>query len=313
MALLSLDLGGTKLATALFSESGEIKTKHTLALKGSSGKLVGEMITNEIKQFLDTGVIESIGVAVPGIYSPKTGTVWAPNIPGWDNYPLLEEIKSVSGDIPVTIESDRACYITGEIWRGNAQGCTDAIYMAVGTGIGAGIVSGNHLIRGVSDIAGAIGWMALDPEYQNKYDACGCFEYHASGEGIKKVYNERLKDAGEVTGRHNLTAHEIFEKYDLNDPIADMVIEEAIRYWGMAVANLVSLFNPQKIIIGGGVFGPASKLLDRIGQEAKKWAQPISMSQVEITASALGSDAGLYGAACLAQQAVLSKKLNNAV
>ena len=73
-------------------------------------------------------------------------------------------------------------------------------------------------------------------------------------------------------------------------------MNNAIEYWGMAVANLVSLFNPEKIIFGGGVFGPALKFLDAIYDEAKKWAQPISIDQVQLQGSALGNDAGLYGA-----------------
>ena len=88
--------------------------------------------------------------------------------------------------------------------------------------------------------------------------------------------------------------------YDANDKLAIAVINNAIEYWGMAVANLVSLFNPEKIIFGGGVFGPALKFLDAIYDEAKKWAQPISMQQVKLEGAALGNEAGLYGAAYLA-------------
>ena len=97
-----------------------------------------------------------------------------------------------------------------------------------------------------------------------------------------------------------LTAKDIFAAYDSNDKLAVAVINHAIEYWGMAVANLVSLFNPEKIIFGGGVFGPALKFLDAIYDEAKKWGQPISMQQVKLEAAALGNDAGLYGAGFLA-------------
>jgi glucokinase len=92
----------------------------------------------------------------------------------------------------------------------------------------------------------------------------------------------------------------VFAAYDNNDPLAKKVIEMGIEFWGMAVANLVSLFNPEKIIFGGGVFGPATKLIPAIKTEAAKWAQPISIKQVTIEAAALGSDAGVYGAAFLA-------------
>jgi glucokinase len=97
-----------------------------------------------------------------------------------------------------------------------------------------------------------------------------------------------------------LTAAEIFAAYEHNDPIADRVIENAIELWGMAAANLVSLFNPELVVFGGGVFGPAIKFLDRIRAEARRWAQPIAIEEVRFVGSALGSDAQLYGAGRLA-------------
>lgn len=313
MSLLAVDLGGTKLALALINTNGEIETKSTVSLSGRTGELVGELIASEIVPFLNTGKVEAIGMAVPGIYTPSNGTVWAPNIAGWDKYPLLEKLKTTAPGIPVTIDSDRACYISGEIWNGNAKGCTDAIFMAVGTGIGAGIISDGRIIHGAHDIAGAIGWMALTTPYTNMYDSCGCFEYHASGEGIKKVYIEMMKRAGsEVSNIHKISAHDIFQLQEDGDKIAHEVIAASIRYWGMAVANLVSIFNPQMIIFGGGVFGPARKFIPNIREEAVKWAQPISMKQVQLTASALGTDAGLVGAAYLALQKAPVKNSNDA-
>ena len=100
--------------------------------------------------------------------------------------------------------------------------------------------------------------------------------------------------------RESVTAKDVFDAYDRKDELAIGVINNAIEYWGMAVANLVSLFNPEKIIFGGGMFGPALQFLDRIYAEAKKWAQPISIEQVQLLGSALGTDAGLYGAGYLA-------------
>ena len=101
----------------------------------------------------------------------------------------------------------------------------------------------------------------------------------------------------------------MFAAYDRGDPVAKEVITQAVEFWGMAVANLVSLFNPEKIIFGGGVFGPATQFLGDIYAEAKKWAQPISIKQVKLQASKLGGDAGLYGAGCLALQAATIRSL----
>jgi glucokinase len=100
----------------------------------------------------------------------------------------------------------------------------------------------------------------------------------------------------------NITAYQVFDAWKKNDPLAVQVIDRAIQLWGMAAANVVSLFNPEMIVWGGGVFGPAAQLLNRIHDEACRWAQPIAMKQVRFEVSQLGGDAGLYGSGRLALQ-----------
>jgi glucokinase len=311
MALLGIDLGGTKLALAIFTDDGKVLFKESVPLGSRKGPEVGKYITEMINRFMHSPVLQgntinSIGISVPGISHISTGTVWAPNIPGWTEYPLLQEIRTVCGGIQVTIDSDRACYILGELWQGNARGCRDAIFLSVGTGIGAGILINGEILRGSHDIAGCIGWMALERPFDNQYVSCGCFEHYASGEGIAKVAMAFLKEQknynGELKAKSNkkITSHDVFLAYDRGDPIAVRVIQLCIEYWGMAVANLVSLFNPEKIIFGGGVFGPGIPLIPAIKKEAAKWAQPISINQVSLDVSGLGGDAGVYGAGFLA-------------
>src|ERR1035437_8193374 len=318
--VIGIDLGGTKLAGALFTRNGKVLRKSVVPLEGRRGRAVGALICQELKTLLAAARakrlrVSAIGVSVPGISYSKTGKVWAPNIPGWEDYPLRREILAALPDkrIQVVIDSDRAAYILGETWRGVAKGCRNAIFLAVGTGIGAGILIDGRILRGAHDIAGAIGWLALDRPFRREYVGCGCFEYHASGVGLAKVANEILAQRPSTrtpnTPRlhHSSTplfgsAHDVFSAYDRGDPVAKEVIAQAVEFWGMALANLVSLFNPEKIIFGGGVFGPAGRFLGDIYAEAQKWAQPISIKQVKLQASKLGGDAGLYGAGCLALQ-----------
>lgn len=308
MSVIGIDLGGTKLAVALLSESGSIVSKEVTALGNRTGNKVGLLITEQVKKYhgAEGSALQSIGVSVPGISRHKTATVWAPNIAGWEDYPLLQEIKQVTGDIPVSIDSDRACAMLGEQWQGNARGCQDAIYLSVGTGIGAGILIDGRILRGAHDIAGAVGWMALQKPYQRKYIPCGCFEYYASGEGIVKLTREILHEESAYRGMlreyapKEITAYHVFEAFEENDPVAVRVIRECIEYWGMATANLISLFNPEKIIFGGGVFGPAIKFIPAISEEAMKWAQPVSRTQVSFEPTGLRGDANIYGAGFLA-------------
>lgn len=299
-AVIGMDLGGSKLAAAVFSADGQVVEQVSSELAGSTGSAVGARIVRHAQSLAARiPALAAVGVAVPGIYRAATGCVWAPNIPGWDDYPLVDELRAaLPPHVHVRVDSDRACAILGEAWRGNARGCRNAIFLVVGTGIGAGILAEGTILRGAGDAAGAIGWLGLDRPYRTAvYPAVGCFEYHASGPGIACVAHE-YGMPGDV-----ITARDVFHAADAGDPIARRVLDEAVGYWGMAIANLVSLFNPEKIILGGGVFGPATRLLDRIRAEARLWAQPISIEQVSIEPSALGSAAVLYGAGALALQA----------
>lgn len=313
MAVIGLDLGGTKLAGAVFDEADEIIARRVEPLAKRRGPEVGVLISDMAHNLSAEAAgkkleVMGVGVAVPGIASASTGKVWAPNITGWEDYPLRDELTDVvgGGSRRVVVDSDRACSILGEQWKGAAHGCKHAVFLAVGTGIGAGILVNGQVLRGAQDIAGATGWMALDLEFRDEYEPCGCFEYLASGEGIVKVARSFIKANRNYHGilasisSEQLTAHKIFDAFEQGDPIAHKTIHGAIRAWGGAAANFVSLFNPERIIFGGGVFGPALRFLEDIRREAEKWAQPISMKSVQIVGSMLGNDAALFGAGFLA-------------
>ena len=302
MALLGIDLGGTKIAAATFG-GGAITDREIVQLDKRGGAAAGAQITEMVKRFASD--VQAIGICVPGIYRERSGTVWAPNIKGWNDYPLLAEVRSAAGSIPVAIDSDRACYILGEHWKGNARDCQDAIYLAVGTGIGAGIMCGGQVLRGARGIAGAIGWMALERPYKTVFEGRGCFESQASGDGIADVARHLVRETSGYDGLTRVddqTARDIFAAFDKGNEVARRTVANCVELWGMASANLVSLFDPEKIIFGGGVFGPAIGLIPQIKEEAEKWGQPIAMRDVSFEPSSLGADAGLYGAGLLAER-----------
>ena len=306
MTFIGVDLGGTKLAVAAFTGEGEVIEREFSALGGREGGAVGSLVAERVERMRAKHGSKAVGVCVPGLYRAERGTVWAPNIGGWDDYPLLEELRgSLGHNVRVTIDSDRAAYILGETWRGSARGARDAIFLAVGTGIGAGILVNERIVRGQGDVAGAIGWLAIDRPFNPRYVHHGCLEDQASGPGLVRVARDQIGADPTYNGAlganpGELDAGAIFVAYENGDRIAREVIDNAIELWGMAVANLVSLFNPEIIVFGGGVFGPATKFLDRIYAEAKRWAQPIAIEQVRLVTSSLANDAGLFGAARLA-------------
>lgn len=311
----ALDLGGTKLSSALYDAEGVAFERGVASLGKRTGDAVGALIVRELRRLQRLVkqrhlCLAGVGICVPGIARAKTGRVWAPNIPGWDDYPLRDEVRAAVTDagIPVVVDSDRAAYILGEVWLGAARGCRNAIFLSVGTGIGAGILVDGQVLRGAHDSAGSIGWLAPSQPFHPAYVPCGDFEYHASGAGLAKVAESLVSQMPDYRGllkrRRELTARDLFAAHAVGDGVAKRVLRNAVEYWGAACANLVSLFNPEKIIFGGGVFGPAKQFLDDIKLEAKQWAQPVAIREVRFEASRLASDAGLCGAAYLAWRAV---------
>ena len=312
MAVLAIDLGGTKALGAVFDSAGNKVKEEIRYLQGAEGDGAGDIVISLITSLIGTyrdESIEAIGVCVPGIVYSRDDTVWAPNIPGWTRYPLKRRIAEAAPGISIAIESDRTCYILGEVWKGAAKGCENAIYIAVGTGIGMGILVDGHILHGANDIIGAGGWMALEYPYTEEFTPTGCFEYYASGTGIATRIRKALRCARNYSGVLSLKpidqvdSHDVFAAYAQGDTLATGVLDKAIEMWGMAAANVVSLFNPEKVIFGGGVFGPAGQFLGRIYDEACKWGQPIAMRDVKFCVSEVQGEAALYGSAFLAIRA----------
>ncbi len=321
MAVIALDLGGTKVSGALLDDRGEVVARLMRLLEGRSHGAAGELVAAVASELAGKAAEDAsgellMGVCVPGIAWSEKGTVWAPNIAGWDNFPLRDFLVRAFPQrrTEVFLASDRTCHMLGEVWKGNARGCSDVVYMAIGTGIGVGILSGGRILHGSGDIAGAAGWMAVESSWKAGYRRCGCLEYYASGSGMAARAGDMLRDHPSMESRlrnipaGSITARDLFSALETEDSVASAVVADAVRYWGMAAANLVSLLNPQKIIWGGGVFGPALRLLDQIRKEASRWAQPLAFEDVTFEPSVLQEDAGLAGAGFLALQGRETKK-----
>lgn len=306
-----IDVGGTKISAALFTSQGKILGRRRVPIdKGSAEKPVRQVIglirSLEGRARQQGGDLCAIGICIPGVVFSRSGRVWAPNIPGWDRFPLRPRL-AMKTKTPLVMDSDRSAYVLGEQWCGAARGKKDVVFLAVGTGIGAGLLSGGRLIRGSRDIAGAVGWFGLDPRFKNEYAAMGCFEAEASGGSIGRKARELL-DAGEpssmlaiVKGRaERVTALTVVESARAGDALACHILDAAVIYLAMGIANIVSILNPEMIVLGGGLFQASDLLLEPIRKEFKRWAQPLAAKTVRIEVSALGEDTGLFGAAKLA-------------
>ena len=310
-----IDVGGTKIASALFTCEGEISAREKVAIDSAGGDAAAVQVAGRIRALAAAaaesgGRLAAVGICVPGIAYSASGKVWAPNIPGWDQYPLIEKIRGLcSAPVPLVLESDRSAYVAGEAWQGAAAGAADAVFLAVGTGIGAGIVSGGRILHGHEDIAGAVGWFGLDPDFKAEYAAMGCFEAEASGNSLARKARERLGQ-GRASSMPDLaggrleavTAEVVAAAARSGDVLALEIVAEAVAYLGMGIANIVSLLNPEIVVVGGGLFHAADVLLEPVRREVGRWAQPLAARGVRIELSGLGEDAGLYGCGRLAWQ-----------
>ncbi|MCX6573435.1 MAG: ROK family protein, partial [Candidatus Aminicenantes bacterium] len=181
------------------------------------------------------------------------------------------------------------------------------VFLAVGTGIGAGIISGGRILHGHEDIAGAVGWFGLDPRFKPEYAAMGSFEAEAAGNSVARKARARLEQGRPSAMRDlaggdlaSVTAEIVAEAARRGDPAALEVVAEVVTYLAMGVANIVSILNPEVVVLGGGLFQAADIYLEPVRREFRRWAQPLAARAVRIEPSALGEDAGLYGCGKLA-------------
>jgi glucokinase len=280
MNVLAIDLGGTKTAIALVDETGHIADKEKLPAAASFEGTLEQMAPRL------TTPVAAVGVIVPGIYDVRTGGVWAPNLWGPDFHPLREALRA-RVSVPVAIGSDRTGSAIAEQWVGAARGVSDIIFVAIGTGIGAGIIAGGRPIEGAHGIAGAVGWMTVGGRWTDAYRERGGWETEAAGPAI-------ARRAGTPTASDAAAAA---RAGDANAADAYRVTAEHL---GLGIANLIATLDPEMVVLGGGVMEAGDLLVDRIRAHALAWTQPIAATRVRIERTILGEDAGLLGAARLA-------------
>lgn len=286
MHVLAIDFGGTKTAIALIDETGRISNKNKLP-----AALHFEESIDQIAAHLVTPVA-AVGIIVPGIYDPAAGTAWAPNLWGREFHPLRSAVESRLS-VPVAIGSDRTGSVAAEQWVGCAQTLSDVVFVAIGTGIGVGIIAAGRPIEGAHGIAGAAGWMVVGGRWRPEYEACGGWETEAAGPALARRAGMASAEAVATAARAG------------NGRALDAVGETA-DYLALGIAGLIAVLDPQIVVLGGGLMQAADLFLPRIRERALVWTQPIAAERVRIERTTLGEDAGLLGAARLAWQAARS-------
>ena len=311
--IVGVDIGGTNLVVGMVPFVGgppEGVIKRPTESERGPTFVVGRVISMIRESMAAVGTREDgpdvagIGIGSPGPLDRSTGTVLnTPNL-GWRNFPLRD---LVTNEIPLTatLDNDANCATYGEWWLGAGQKVERLIGLTLGTGIGGGIVIGGEVYHGASDAAGEVGHMSID--FTGRRCACGsygCIEAYASGpniaaravEGIEAGAESLLVDLveGDLT---RITAATVSEAVVAGDRYADQVMVETAKILGAAAANLINLFNPEVIVVAGGVTRAGDHLFEPLRREVRRRAFRSAVDACRIVPAQLPETAGLIGAA----------------
>lgn len=297
------DVGGTQIRVASFDVETLTLIKQKKIPTQSSGQLPEDRLLQLIKKIKENHTVKAIAVAAPGFLDPDLGIVYeAPNIPGWNNFPL-KKILSDAFHVPVFIGNDANLAALGEWKFGAGIGHNNLLYLTISTGIGGGAIIDNHLILGQKGLAGEFGHVTILPDGP----ICGCgkkghIEALASGTAIKNYVNEQIAAgrASSLRKFEKITGERITAAAQHGDELAIEAYNRAGYYLGIAVTNFLHMLNPSIVIFGGGVslsgdllFVPMRKSLqDRV-------VSPAYLENLTFTTSQLGDDVGLKGALAL--------------
>jgi glucokinase len=306
--VVAVDFGGTHLRAALINEAGEVVERDKRKTEAWLGPVaVIARIADAVRDVMINVPEEEVlgvGVIAPGPSNPYTGVVLkAPNLEGWELIALEAVLEQHLGK-DVWLGNDANLAALAEHRYGAGKGYAHMIYITVSTGIGGGVIINNQMLLGAQGLAAEIGHMQIMPDGpQCGCGNYGCVEALASGPNIARVARERIAHGAKSSLRElddPIGTEQVVKAARAGDELASEVLTQAGEYVGMAVANLVHIFNPQRIIIGGGVSNAGDLLFAPIRRAAQRRTIPVYHGTFDIVPAALGDDVGLIGAAALA-------------
>ena len=311
--VLGIDIGGTNLVVGSVAEDGSsvlaIASEPTHPEAGASDvvdRLVGlaERAIVATRREVPGAEILGVGVGAPGPLDTKRGIVLlTPNL-GWVNMPLREIIHDRLG-LPAALDNDANCAVLGEWWVGAARGARHAIGITIGTGIGGGLVLDGRLYHGASDVAGEIGHTTIDTEGRRcKCGNYGCLEAYASGPNIAIRAIEAIEAGAEsrlpsyVGGDlRQVTAQTVYLAAQEGDELALEVVNDTAKFLGVGIGNLLNVFNPEVVVVCGGVTLAGDHLFVPLRREVSRRAFKPAVVACRIVPGELVGTAGVYGAA----------------
>jgi glucokinase len=311
---LGIDLGGTKIISSVVAAAGRMLSRHHSVTPADKGqKAVIEAIMESAKQTLEEAGISpseltAVGIGAAGLSNPATGVLHtSPHLPGWQDVPLRDIIAQETGRMAYLINDANAAAI-GEFHYGAGRGTRDFIYVTVSTGIGGGIITNGELYTGSTGTAGEVGHMVIDDN--GPPCSCGnrgCWEMLASGKALAAEAKRLIKKGTtttimELAGGNidAINAEAIHRAALAGDKLASQLIARTAYYLGVGLANLINIFNPELIVIGGGLASIGDRLLLPAYEEAGRRAFKQPYQAVRFARAELGQNSGVIGAAAYA-------------
>jgi glucokinase len=313
LPVAAVDLGGTKILSALITTGGRVLARHLQPTNASKGKdAVLQSIAEGIEKMLaENGLkasqICAVSVAAAGAIDSEKGLVTdSPNLPGWHNVPLRQILAERFG-VPAFVVNDASAAALAEHRLGAGRSLKNLIYLTVSTGIGGGIVADGRLYLGSDGSAAELGHMTIEESAGR--DNCGnygCLEMLASGSAIAAEAKKRLKEgrASSLAAMDldDIDAADVAQAAAGGDELSQQVIARAAHYLGLGLVNIVNIFNPDVIVIGGGVSRIGEPLLEPARRLVAERAFKLPAGRVRILEAELGDDAGVLGAALYARE-----------
>ncbi len=311
---IGVDLGGTNIVSVIVNSQGEIISylkNPTFAGRGKEAtirRIIETIHKNIVQSNLAPSNIRGIGIGAPGPLDVEKGVVYfAPNLPGWEDIPL-KKILEEEFNLKVVLENDANAAVWGERCWGAGKGINNLVGFTLGTGIGGGIIIEGKIYHGHNYGAAELGHMTVNKD--GPLCNCGnygCLEAYSSATGIKNRIRERIKkglrspllNLDKTESVDTISLKSIFEVARQGDELTSEVVEEAITYLGIGVANMVNILNPEMVVLMGGITNEGDKLLIPLRKEVKKRVFPTNYKFLKITIGELGDKAGALGAATL--------------
>lgn len=308
--VIAVDLGGTHIRAAVVSEAGELANHLAIETWADRGPAtVIERMAALIERTSAAAALSGdvpVGVASPGPLNPRTGTVlYTPNLPGWLGIPLVAQLQDLTGRA-VFLANDGNCGALGEARFGSGKGVDDLIYLALGTGVGGGVISGGTLVDGVRGLGAEVGHVgvALDGP-RCSCGSVGCLEACVGGWAIQReaeavATTTEGKTLRKLAGDGPIHAGVVAMAAGQGDRVALMILDRAGRALGAAMGAFTNIFNPRMIVIGGGVAALGENLLEPARRVMPMYSFVDMRDDLTIGYSSLGNDTGVFGAAALA-------------